>query len=229
MEAELLQIDAELISVDPGEVLSLLGSSGGSVDQHTLELIETYGAACKELMEPRGGYRLMDVLDPGSPGEVGIEGISFKTGKIVRNMLRNAEQYAFFVATAGPGPETLSRSLMEKGHFLEGYIVDLIGSGIVESVAAHLHRLIKNRAESRGKRVTNRYSPGYCSWDVSEQQKLFGLLPPGFCGISLSESSLMQPIKSVSGIIGIGSMVRYQDYPCEVCPMKQCIFRKTRK
>ena len=76
--------------------------------------------------------------------------------------------------------------------------------------------------------ITNRYSPGYCTWNVEEQHKLFSLFPEGCCGISLSSSSLMDPIKSISGIIGIGAGVEYQDYTCEICPMRDCQFRRTR-
>jgi cobalamin-dependent methionine synthase I len=158
--------------------------------------------------------------------EIEIEGTRFRTGRIIRNMLKGAEEYAFFAVTAGPEPETLSKNLMKEGQFLEGYIVDLIATGIVESVADQLQEAVKSAARKDGFRITNRYSPGYCTWDVAEQQKLFGLLPGGCCGITLSESSLMLPIKSVSGIIGIGKEVKYRGYSCEHCSIEQCACRR---
>jgi cobalamin-dependent methionine synthase I len=161
-----------------------------------------------------------------SDRDIEIEGTRFHTGKIIRNMLRNAKEYAFFVATAGTGPETLSRELIRNGQFPEGFIADIVASGIVDSVASLVHNHIRDIAESEGLRITNRYSPGYCSWDVSEQQKLFRLIPEGSCGIRLSESSLMSPIKSISGIIGIGPSVVYRDYTCEICTMTECVYRK---
>ena len=48
------------------------------------------------------------------------------------------------------------------------------------------------------------------------------------CGVSLTESSLMVPIKSVSGIIGLGPQVRHLDYTCGLCDFKQCYKRKQR-
>ncbi len=48
------------------------------------------------------------------------------------------------------------------------------------------------------------YSPGYCGWDISGQRKLFEFLKPETVGISLGESCLMQPLKSVSGVFIIG-------------------------
>ncbi|MCK4750850.1 MAG: methionine synthase, partial [Bacteroidales bacterium] len=161
-----------------------------------------------------------------SGDEIAIEGMRFGTGSIIRNMLRGAEEYAFFIATAGPGPEELSASLINDGQYLEGYIVDLIGSALVELVADQIQDHIKEMADSRGMNITNRYSPGHCSWDVNEQKKLFDQFPKGFCGIALSDTSLMSPIKSVSGVIGLGSSVSFREYTCEICSMKDCIFRQ---
>lgn len=227
MEIELLDIDKKLITVNPDDFIPLLGLPPGNLDTHTRELIEKYFEARQKIMTPRGGYARFETKALDSGEEIEIEGTRFRTGKVIRNMLCEAEEYAFFVVTAGPEPESLARELIDSGEYLEGYIVDLIGSGIVESVASQVHQHIRDLATSCGKKVTNRYSPGHCSWDVSEQQKLFRLLPERCCGIALSDSSLMSPIKSVSGIVGIGEAVRYKDYTCEICSMKDCIFRNT--
>ncbi|MCK4749054.1 MAG: 5-methyltetrahydrofolate--homocysteine methyltransferase [Bacteroidales bacterium] len=226
MEIELLILEKERVTVSPNSIPPLLGTTEVDLDSHTGDLIETYIAECRSIMDPRGAYARIQAITTDSKEDIEIEGTRFRTGKIIRNMLRNAEEYAFFVVTAGPEPEALSRSLINSGQFLEGYIVDLVASGIVESAANQVHRHIKDVAGSEGMKITNRYSPGYCSWPVNEQQKLFSLLPNGCCGITLSESSLMSPIKSVSGIIGIGRSMEYKDYTCEICPMKECIFRQ---
>jgi hypothetical protein len=49
-----------------------------------------------------------------------------------------------------------------------------------------------------------RYSPGYCGWHVSGQRKLFDYLLPEEIGITLRESFLMQPLKSISGVVIAG-------------------------
>ena len=77
--------------------------------------------------------------------------------------------------------------------------------------------------------ISDRYSPGYCEWSVAEQQKLFSLLPENFCGISLSDSSLMTPIKSVSGIIGIGKDLKQKGYQCNWCNDQNCIYGRIKR
>jgi len=103
--------------------------------------------------------------------------------------------------------------------------VDVIGSSIVEAAMDLIHDDLENKMKDARLGITNRYSPGYCGWDVVEQQKLFGLLPQGFCGVSLSASSLMTPIKSISGIIGIGINAKRRAYTCNLCDDKNCLYR----
>jgi hypothetical protein len=226
MNLELLEPDHQLVSVDPAEIFYLLGKTDLAMEQYTRNLVETYIPICKEVMTPSGGVAWCESEEPFSVDAIQVDGIRFQVGKIIGEVLKDAEAFAFFVATAGPGPETLARQLLAKGDYLDGMIVDLIASGIVESVADQVHERIRAEAGYKGMKVTNRYSPGYCSWNVEEQQKLFGLLPMGCCGITLSGSSLMSPIKSVSGVIGIGPDVTYQASSCTICPMKNCAFRK---
>ncbi|MFN2335640.1 MAG: hypothetical protein ABR560_01615, partial [Bacteroidales bacterium] len=55
--------------------------------------------------------------------------------------------------------------------------------------------------------------------------KLFSFFKDNFCAITLTDSALMNPVKSVSGLIGIGRDVRYTSYQCHICDNKNCIYR----
>jgi cobalamin-dependent methionine synthase I len=122
-----------------------------------------------------------------------------------------------------------SRKSMQERDLLRGYIYDVVGSEVAEAAADIMQNELENNVSFSGKRITNRYSPGYCSWNVSEQHKLFQLMPDNFCGIRLTESALMDPVKSVSGIIGIGEFVKRNAYTCNLCDMKDCIYRRARE
>ncbi len=219
-------IDLSLIRIDAGEMLRLLGEQQGMIDVHTTGLLEKYIAECLRISSPAGAFVLTEALESSSIEELAIPGLVFDSGKIIHKMLRHSEKYALFVVTAGSEAENLARSLIAEGNYLDGYIVDLLASALVDSAADQLQEQVRNMASSQGLLITNRYSPGYCSWQVEEQQKLFSLFPEECCGISLSESSLMSPVKSISGIIGMGSQVSYRDYTCEICSMLHCQFRK---
>jgi len=219
-------IDKNLIRIDPGEILRLLGEQEGMIDAHTTGLVKKYIAECLRISSPSGAFVLAEAFESSSVEELATPGLVFDSGKIVHKMLRHSERYALFVVTAGPEAENLARSLIAEGNYLDGYIVDLVASALVDLAADQVQEQVRKMADTDGLKITNRYSPGYCSWNVEEQQKLFSLFPEACCGITLSDSSLMNPIKSISGIIGLGTDVMYRDYTCEICPMKDCLFRR---
>ena len=226
MTPEIFKPDPGLISVNGEEILNLLDQSENKADSLTREMVDELIPRSTAAASPMGGFVWQEQirLEPGNSLMMGIE--KFSIGPEITRKLKHAGSIVLFAVTAGPGPENLARELMIQGAYLEGFIADLIGTAIVEWVADQVHQTIREQAAIRGLKVTNRYSPGYCSWDVKEQQKLFRLIPPESCGIKLTESSLMTPIKSVSGIIGIGSKVSFSPNSCSLCPMTTCSFRR---
>lgn len=223
-----VKIEKSRFKPDPGEILKLLGEQGSLIEAFTTELVEVYIRECLKESVPEGVFTLTEALESPDAGIIRVPGKQFHVGTIIQKMLLNSEQCAFFLVTAGSGPELLARSLMTQGNYLEGYIVDLAASVIVDLAADQVQEQLKDHAGALGLQITNRYSPGYCSWNVEEQQKLFSLFPHNCCNISLSSTSLMDPIKSISGIIGVGAGVKYRDYSCEICSMPDCHFRKAR-
>ncbi len=156
---------------------------------------------------------------------VEIEGVVFCIKPIIFRQIEGANEVALFICSAGPLVGEMSRNSMKEGDLLRGYVYDVIGSAVVENAADRMQSKLKEATTDRGMMITNRFSPGYCGWDVAEQHKLFSFFKDNFCGITLSESALMHPIKSVSGLIGIGENVKYAPYICHMCDDKNCIYR----
>lgn len=161
----------------------------------------------------------MDVLD------------RFNPGRIILSQLRGSEALCWFVATAGHEFEGFQRQLMQRGDMVHVYLANELGSLIAERTADRMEELLQLQLTPKGLHRTNRYSPGYCGWKVSEQPLLFELFKPNGssytsdttpapCGIHLTDSCLMVPIKSVSGVIGISHDVRRRDYICGLCELK---------
>ena len=161
-------------------------------------------------------------------GCVEIEAVTFGIGKKIARQLKNAEGGALFICTAGSGIGQKSKELMSTGNLMEGYILDVIGSLTVEAAIDKIQNSLENELLKDGKKIANRYCPGYCGWALSEQKLFFDLFPDNYCGIKLTESCLMEPVKSVSGIIGFGKSVRKTAYECDLCELKTCTYRKIR-
>lgn len=77
--------------------------------------------------------------------------------------------------------------------------------------------------------LTLGYSPGYCGWHVSGQRALFAFLRPATIGVTLNGSCLMDPLKSVSGVLASGASDIHRfapGYPfCADCRDKPCVGR----
>lgn len=179
----------------------------------------------KEFISARGGYNIFESFNCADESMM-INEINFNTGKIITRQMQKAEKIVVFACTAGPGVRVIYDKYMKEGDPLKAFFVDTLGTVAVEKAMDIIHESIRHEAEKQGLHCTNRYSPGYCGWLVKEQQNLWKFLPENFCGISLTPSSLMLPIKSVSGIIGLGTHTRKNPYSCSVCDLDHCIYRR---
>ena len=141
----------------------------------------------------------------------------------IAGSLKKVDSIAIFVCTGGKELSNWSKELFQKEDAVKAYVADIAASLLVEKAMDLIQNKLEKVVLEDQKRITNRYSPGYCGWNVEEQQLLFSLLPEKYCGVSLNEAALMNPIKSVSGIIGIGRDVKKAAYQCNKCEKTDCL------
>ena len=215
------------LNIDLKQIEKVLGYGEGN-DRDIVDYLIAEILSERDLYEGiKAEYKIYDNIEfIDSDKSININNINFEIHKIVFGQLKKADSIAFFLSTAGPEICARSKKSMAEGDPLKGYIYDMLGSIAVDAAADLMQAELEKKIVSAGKKITNRYSPGYCGWHVSEQHKLFRLLPDNFCGISLTDSALMNPIKSISGIIGIGKNVRYNQHTCSLCDMKECAYRE---
>lgn len=188
------------------------------------EMIDDIIRLVRDAAHPRCGFTICDSVDVAQK-QVTIQGVRMCVDPIIAAHLRASDAVAVFVATAGSEIERIAQRYAADGDALSMLIADALGSEAAEATADVLEGKLLEFVQSRGWNITNRFSPGYCGWDVAEQRQLFSLLPTDFCSVTLTESALMQPVKSVSGIIGVGSRVRREEYQCSACSIEACIRR----
>ncbi len=102
-----------------------------------------------------------------------INDIECITENIITTQLQNIEGSALFACTLGKQCDDWCRSFDDENDIFYRYFADAIGSEIVEAAVDWLEGQINLEAEKLGLKCTNRYSPGYCEWNVSDQHKLF--------------------------------------------------------
>lgn len=211
------------------QIESFMGYKDGESHETVTELLSGILAEAEEICDIRAEYHIWPVASfNDSDKSLSLDHHTFNIGRIIYGQMKRSGSVALFLCTAGREIGSKSRKEMREGDLLKGYLYDVVGSGIVEAAADLMQESLEASVADEKRRITNRYSPGYCGWDVAEQHKLFRLIPYNFCGIRLTPSALMDPVKSVSGFIGIGEKVKRLPYTCNLCDMKDCIYRRGR-
>jgi hypothetical protein len=230
MNYKTYNIDFNDLKLNTSMVETVLGYKEGDDRELVTSLIEEVLTESQGISNIKAEFRLFDnVQFDKETKSVVVNSINFQIRNIIFSQIKKSDSVALFICTAGAEIGLRSKKSMQERDFLKGYIYDVVGSEIVEAAADIMQADLEKLILEDGKKITNRYSPGYCGWDVAEQHKLFLHFPENYCGIQLTESALMNPVKSVSGIIGIGKEVKNNPYTCRMCAQKDCVYRRFRE
>ena len=114
---------------------------------------------------------------------------------------------AFLVCgTLGAGVDALQRRLSAVSGS-DALIVQAIGAAFMERWMDETESRIQAEL-APGESLVARYSPGYGDWPLDVQRELLALLDtPRAIGVSLTDSLLMVPSKSVSAVIGVKARI----------------------
>lgn len=142
----------------------------------------------------------------------------------LHEIVPRAEALALFVGTIGREVEEKIAELFRDGDPAVAVMLDAYASEMANAVATELARRFAGEVRD-GARVLP-YSPGYCGWHVSGQRSLFAALEPREVGVTLKESCLMTPLKSVSGVLVSGDAAVHRFIPrwtfCDECVGRDC-------
>ena len=123
----------------------------------------------------------------------------------LENIYPHSDNLTLFALTLGSGIVDAIEDLFKKNDFALAAMLDSVASMAadksVEILEAYLYNNLSEKNLTKNGSVVLGYSPGYCGWDLSGQKKLFGHLNPAEIGITLNDSYLMSPLKSVSGVL----------------------------
>jgi hypothetical protein len=206
---------------DSRAVLAAEGMSGpGPASAETARMVEEARRLFRELTMPTGVCADISIAEFGQvfPGEG-----DNASDAVLARIFPRAERLALFACTVGARLTDDIRLRFERHDYALAYVLDAAASAGAERLADLVQddywTEVRNQKSSAdyadgvpesAKSVKSvdgfalRYSPGYCGWNVSGQRKLFRFLQPEDIGITLRDSFLMEPLKSISGVFVLG-------------------------
>lgn len=210
---------------DAAEIHRYLGYPRETIPApHIAQHIEQILSEAQRCLKPRGTYSLYAVTGrtPWSL-KLGSATISGNIGEF----LEHANRIAVFVVTVGEAISKLAADAAQNGDVFASWVMDALGSWAAEAAADALMERIRPHLREQ-EALTLRYSPGYCGMDIAQQRILFQLVRADFVGVKLLPTLLMHPLKSISGIAGLGpkETVNSSRSPCDYCAQVGCHMRR---
>ncbi|MBO5140618.1 MAG: hypothetical protein J6B76_08215 [Peptococcaceae bacterium] len=115
--------------------------------------------------------------------------------------------------TIGSALPQFAANAAAEGRLYEAAVADYLGSHAVELFADAFCAYLQQQALPKGMYATLRYSPGYGDWALSAQPDIFQFLNGCRNKIQLSENYLMEPVKSITAIMGWSDKWQKPEYP----------------
>jgi len=216
------------IEIDRKQVCHYLGyGTDYKPPAHVSSLIDEYVEYAHYLIEPAYSYIIKNI-ERVEDSSVFIEDSIVFRSQVIARLLEQCCKVSVFVATIGNRLEEMTRRLAGSGLILQSAVLDAIGSDATERVADFVQGRIGEVTGAQELCTSQRFSPGHCDWDISQQKEIFRAMDRDSTGVSLTEGCLMVPRKSISGIIGIGlcsGNVKHYN-PCKTCNKGDCLNRR---
>jgi hypothetical protein len=211
---EAIILDQIPFSIDLGALMARLHVRPDSPSETELRALVDEALA---VGRPRALFGMAFVEAHGD-SQVVVDGVTF-TSRLVAVNLRDKHRVFPYLATCGAELGDWAHRLSDVLHQFWG---EEIKSAALANATRALHRALEERFEPRRTAAMN---PGSLpDWPLREQGPMFALLAQADrLGVTLNESFLMSPNKSVTGL-RFATESRYEN--CQLCPRPACPGRR---
>jgi len=206
------------------EILRYLGCRGQDMPDGVEQLIRECEYELERIAAPRSVWREYPLMIRDHELDMGV--LKTRSRSLERN-LQDCGHVLFFAATLGSGVDML---LQRYGRLQvsKAVVMQAASAAMLETYCDGQNERLKREYLQQGRYLRPRFSPGYGDFPLECQRPLaLALELNKRVGITLTDSLLMAPSKSVTAVIGIS------DKPwdcsvqgCEACQKKDCLYRR---
>lgn len=228
------------------EAIRYLGYGKHAVDEGTLSLIAESFDDLQRTARRKSIYRIFALSDgreiPEKPQADSRDGAAGREAErsnriVIGNMeitsrnlaknLRGCGEAVLFGATLGIGVDRLiSRAGIT--NMAKAVVLQACAAAYLEEYCDICQEQIAEEMEKEGKYLRPRFSPGYGDFALSHQRQIMQMLDCAKkIGLTMTDSCLMTPTKSVTALIGISTTkITCHRSGCEMCGKTDCLYRR---
>ncbi|WP_312815281.1 methionine synthase [Sedimentibacter sp.] len=196
-------LNNNLIKIDKSEVLRYLAYKNKDIDEETDILLNESIAELKEISELKYVYRIFDITEKNNT--ISFENQINIKSKDLTELLKNCKKSAVMAATLGFDAEKRIK-YYSMTNLSKAVIFDACAASCIEYLCDLAEAEIKELAVKDGCNITFRYSPGYGDVPISHQDDILTALnAQKLIGLSVTDSSILVPRKSVTAFIGFST------------------------
>lgn len=184
----------------------------------------------KEIIQPAAVWERFPIKELKHERVVLVNGVKLGGGPVVA-VVGGAEELVVAVCTIGPEADRRIAWQQQAKDLFRALLLDELASWAIDMVRQELCRWLEDDLQRQGLRASAPLSPGESVWSVKDQRIIFNLLDTGPIGVSLSDSMIMYPLKSLSLILGTGRQPMGVEGAsnCDFCSIKErCHYRQLR-
>lgn len=189
--------------------------------------------ACTEaqlLIQPRGSWHIYDYDADGQRLYASDSSAIVLQGGSIGRHLKSCCKAVIMAATVGEAIEKQVTKYFQEGRYGFSVLLDAAATAAVEQTADAMEKTIRNEVQRQGFAMRWRFSPGYGDWPIRQQTDILRLAQGEAIGISLTDSMMLLPRKSITAVIGLyypaaapGCTAEdKQKHPCRNCPKTDC-------
>ena len=207
------------------EAVRYLGYGRNAADEKTLALIEDAFAELERTVSLKSVWRIFD-LEQTVDGKNIIGNMEIESNSLTRN-LKGCVKAVLFGATLGAGTDRLIARI-SLSDMAKAVVIQSCAAVLLEEYCDERQVAIGEELEAEGLFLRPRFSPGYGDFDITYQQPLMRMLDCAkTIGLTMTDSFMMTPAKSVTALIGASPVKeRCPVAGCEACGKTDCEYRR---
>lgn len=216
------------LEADRREICRYLGLRGAEPDAATARAVDEAVEALEAAIEPKVVSRRFRLKRLGGHA-LDIEGLRVESAALSRN-LEGCDEAFLMAATLGLGPDRLIARAQAAGAMHRAVALQAASAALIEAWCDRVNEELRREVAEEGKVLRPRFSPGYGDFSLDAQPGIFRLLGvQKHIGVTLTDSLLMLPTKSVTAVVGIADAKTDCLSGCAACDKADCAFRDERR